>query len=86
MLSNENADQTLDCEPLSAAAGVPNPDDLYRLLRLAVGLGFLGGFSDRASGQVKFRNNRLSAVLREDHPNSMKHMVRGATVAQPTRL
>ena len=49
---------------------------LYRVMRAAVQLGFFTASRGQgAGGQPRFRNNRMSAVLREDHPNSLKHMV-----------
>lgn len=39
----------------------------------------MGVFAAVKPGQlgnsVRFKNNRLSAVLREDHPNCLRHMV-----------
>ena len=63
-------------------------DRLYRLLRAAVQLGVFaaagggrggGGGTDAQLRGVRFRNNRLSAVLREDHPNCIRDMV-GSTI------
>ena len=31
--------------------------------------------AQHSAGSVRFCNNRLSACLREDHPNSQKYMV-----------
>jgi hypothetical protein len=47
-----------------------NEDHLYRLLRM---LASLGVFEEQA--QRRFRNNRLSAYLRQDHPQSVRAMV-----------
>ena len=58
---------------LGQRAGV-DADRLYRLLRAAVQLGVFGAKPSELG--VRFRNNRLSAVLREDHPNCIKDMVR----------
>jgi hypothetical protein len=32
--------------------------------------------------EVRFKNNRLSACLREDHPNCLRHMVCSSLVLQ----
>ena len=53
-----------------AYAGVEE-ERLFRVLRLAVAQGVLGGGTDR-NGVTRFRNNALSATLREDHPNSVR--------------
>lgn len=65
--------------PLTAAelahlAGVKSEDGLWRVLRLAVVQGQLNGETDRA-GATRFYNNRLSATLRSDHPNSVRSFV-----------
>ena len=61
---------------------------LYRVMRAAVQLGFFTASTGQgSSGQPRFRNNTMSAVLREDHPNSMKHMVhKPASRAGPCML
>jgi hypothetical protein len=64
-----------------SASGVPNPDNLYRVLRLAVRYELLGGAVDKARGKVTFRNNALSAVLRSDHPNTVQYASRRAWFA-----
>jgi hypothetical protein len=51
--------------------GVKSEDGLWRVLRLAVVQGQLNGETDRA-GATRFYNNRLSATLRSDHPNSVR--------------
>ena len=50
------------------------------MLRTAVQIGLFTVSAGRdAEGPPRFQNNRLSAVLREDHPNCLKHLVRGRT-------
>jgi hypothetical protein len=49
------------------AAGL-NEAKLFRVLRLAVAQNLLAGSTDQL-GVANFRNNGLSATLREDHPN-----------------
>lgn len=65
-----------------AHAGV-DAERLYRVLRAAVQLGIFavsvpprGASAEPHLRSVQFRNNRLSAVLREDHPNCIKDIVR----------
>ena len=49
---------------------------MFRLLRGAVQAGIFDASADAiaTSGKTTFRNNRLSAVLRADHPNTVRHM------------
>lgn len=72
-------DQALMIESRSSAGGA-HEERLFRLLRYAAVHGVVdthpGSRTPPQTAQsVRFRNNRLSAVLREDHPNSQKHMV-----------
>ncbi|KAK9815541.1 hypothetical protein WJX72_005411 [[Myrmecia] bisecta] len=60
---------------LASLTGVADPDKMFRLMRAAVGLGIFAGDASALEGPVRFRNNRLSAVLREDHPNTVKWML-----------
>ncbi len=46
-------------------------DHLYRLLRMLASLGIFEETAPR-----RFRNNRLSACLREDHPQSVRALIR----------
>ena len=56
-----------------------NAERLFRLLRH---VSTYGVFANKVTGDLDcpdtttFRNNRLSATLREDHPESQKHLVR----------
>lgn len=53
-----------------------NSRRLYRVLRSAVQMGILTAIRPRHKGESpRFKNNRLSAVLREDHPNCLRQMV-----------
>ena len=53
-----------------------NTWELYRVLRTAVQIGLFTISKDHdVEGKPRFQNNRLSALLREDHPNCLKHMV-----------
>ena len=53
-----------------------NTWETYRVLRAAVQIKLFTISKDPdAEGQPRFQNNRLSALLREDHPNCLKHMV-----------
>ena len=64
-------------------AGV-NENRLYRTLRAAVQIGlFEVVMPKKGEEHVQFKNNRRSALLREGHPNCLKHMVR-ATAVHPS--
>ena len=65
--------QENDC--LSLSAGSPRENDVYRLLRELVNIGFFEAAPAKAGEPVAFRNNALSATLRSDHPNCVRHMV-----------
>ena len=56
-----------------------DPERLYRLLRFATVHGVFnisrGSRRQRGPDTTAFANNALSACLREDHPNSQKHLV-----------
>lgn len=77
------------CMAAPACAGV-DAERLFRVLRAAVQLGVFAVDAAPRSGRAgaparapRFRNNRLSAVLREDHPNCIKDIVRGPGGAGP---
>ena len=57
-----------------------DPERLFRLMRFATvhGIFKISRASRRTQGPATtlFANNALSACLREDHPNSQKHLVR----------
>ena len=59
-----------------------DPERLFRLLRFATvhGIFNVARQSGKRQGPdtTAYRNNALSACLREDHPNSQKHLVRAA--------
>ena len=63
----------------SAIAGA-NAERLYRLLRFATAHGIFSASCpsgrQQGPGTTLFCNNRLSACLREDHPNCQRHVVR----------
>lgn len=60
---------------LACCAGCKS-EQLYRVMRAAVQLGiFKVARGADVHGRPRFQNNALSAVLREDHPNCLKHMV-----------
>lgn len=62
-------DQSMHTVELAHQLGVP-PDPLYRLLRMLAAMGVFD--EDRPR---RFRNNRLSAHLRTDHPQCVRAMV-----------
>ena len=57
-----------------------DPDRLFRLMRFATVHGIFktsrGSRRQQGPTTTSFANNALSACLREDHPNSQKHLVR----------
>ena len=71
-------------EPYTPLCAGLDEDRLFRVLRAAVQLGVFAAAKERPSAgasadahirAVRFRNNRLSVVLREDHPNCIKDLV-----------
>ena len=53
---------------------------LYRVLRSAVQMGVFAAVPPKGDDiETRFKNNRLSACLREDHPNCLRHMVRATS-------
>lgn len=68
------------CPPLSAITPwfwVPaggSAEDVYRGLRLLVGQDFFRVDGKQAGHATRFANNRASATLRTDHPNSVKYL------------
>jgi len=63
------ADQTLTADEVAARVSA-HPDSIYRLLRM---LAAMGVFEE--SPPHCFRNNKLSAFLREDNPRNVRAMV-----------
>lgn len=63
------ADDTLDADEIARRVSA-QPDATYRLLRLLAALGVFEETTPR-----RFRNNRLSACLREDDPHSVRAMI-----------
>ena len=57
-----------------------DPERLFRLMRFATVHGIFkisrGSSRQQGPATTSFANNALSACLREDHPNSQKHLVR----------
>ena len=68
---------------MSFIAGSPRENDVYRLLRELVNIGFFEVAPAKTGESVAFRNNALSATLRSDHPNCFRNMV-GARVLMST--
>ncbi|BDA50265.1 3'-hydroxy-N-methyl-(S)-coclaurine 4'-O-methyltransferase [Coccomyxa sp. Obi] len=62
-------------EELAYSLGVDS-GRLYRVLRSAVQMGVFSAIQPKGEDvEVRFKNNRLSACLREDHPNCLRHMM-----------
>lgn len=70
-----NSAQT--AQQLALILGVQDVDKLCRLLSAAASFGVLAAQQDSRSPTVTFRNNALSAVLRNDHPNTVTHTIKG---------
>lgn len=68
-VATQLADDELDAQTLAARVGA-HPDALARLLRM---LAAIGVFEEPA--RSVFRNNKVSAHLRTDHPQSVRAMV-----------
>ena len=49
-------------------------------MQAALTMGVFGAAPGPKMVPVKYRNNRVSAVLRRDHPNSVHYLVRPACV------
>ena len=64
-------------QQLATALGIKSADKLFRLLSAAASYGVFTPRQGRKDGVVTFHNNALSAVLCEDHPNSVKHFIKG---------
>lgn len=67
-------------ESISSPTGV-REEDIYRAMRMLVKCGYFEAMPVEDGQGVLFRNNSLSAVFREDHPNSLKYIV--SLVATP---
>ncbi|KAK9803137.1 hypothetical protein WJX72_000092 [[Myrmecia] bisecta] len=60
---------------IAVAVGA-HPESLFRLLRAVhAALGLFDVTSDALGSEYRFRNNAMSSVLREDHPNCMRAWV-----------
>ena len=58
-----------------AFAGSLREDDIYRVMRMLVSFNIFSAIPPKGDQPALFRNNAASAALREDHPNSVKHIV-----------
>lgn len=63
------ADQALTADEVAARVSA-HPDATYRLLRMLAAMGVFEELSPR-----RFRNNKLSAFLREDNPRNVRAMI-----------
>ena len=64
------------CNASSDACAGVHPERLYRILRFAVNHHCLAVVRSVGGGAPRFRNTAMSSLLREDHPNSLKAIVR----------
>lgn len=70
-----NSGQT--AQHLAEVLNIPDADKLSRLLSAAASFGVLTAQKGHESEAITFRNNALSAVLRQDHPNTVTHTIKG---------
>ena len=75
-------------QQLASALKIPDADKLFRLLSAAASFGVFSARTGPKDGAVIFRNNALSAVLRQDHPNTVTHTIKGEmqSLYQPSGL
>jgi hypothetical protein len=70
-------DSAQTAQQLAATLGIQDADKLCRLLTAAAAFGVLTARQDSKSSTITFHNNALSAVLRNDHPNTVTHTIKG---------
>ena len=70
-------DTAQTAQQLASQLDIPDADKLSRLLAAAAAFGVFSAQQSHAEGEVSFRNNGLSAVLRKDHPNTVTHTIKG---------
>ena len=66
----------VSCNAFCGASAGVHPERLYRILRFAVNHHCLAVVRSVGGGPPRFRNTATSSLLREDHPNSLKAIVR----------
>ena len=76
-IANALGDSGQTAQQLASNLHIPNADKLFRLLSAAASFGVLTVRQDHRSNTVTFHNNALSAVLRQDHPNTVTHTIKG---------
>lgn len=64
-------------QQLATALNITDTDKVFRLLSAAASFGVLSARKGPKDGPVTFHNNALSAVLRQDHPNTVTHTIKG---------
>ncbi|KAL3151061.1 hypothetical protein ABBQ38_012931 [Trebouxia sp. C0009 RCD-2024] len=64
-------------QQLATAFNITDADKLFRLLSAAASFGVLSARKGPKDSPVAFHNNALSAVLRQDHPNTVTHTIKG---------
>ena len=69
---------------LATALSIKSADKMFRLLSAAASYGVFTARQGQKDNAITFHHNALSAVLMEDHPNSVKHFIKGQQfLAQP---
>lgn len=64
-------------QQLAQHLSIPNADKLFRLLSAAASYGVFSARQASKAEPVVFHNNALSAVLMDDHPNTVTHTIKG---------
>ena len=70
-----NSGQT--AQHLAEVLNIHDADKLSRLLSAAASFGVFAARQGHKSEAITFHNNALSAVLRQDHPNTVTHTIKG---------
>lgn len=75
-------------QQLATELNIPDADKLFRLLSAAASFGVFSAHKGPKDASISFHNNALSAVLRQDHPNTVTHTIKGGTQSlyQPAGL
>lgn len=71
------ADKSLTAQQLATLLDIPDADKLTRVMAAAAAFGVFSAHQSSPESKVVFRNNGLSAVLRQDHPNTVTHTIKG---------
>ncbi len=63
-------------QEMASAAGFPSSSEaLFRLLRMSTSSGVFTTDGPLKGSATRFKNNKMSILLRTDHPNSIRHLL-----------